>query len=374
MIDAASGGALFNMTPTQARELISTMATNSQQFGAISEPNQWVHEVNTVSIENKLDQVTNIVNSLVAEKNNPARVCGICTMTDHLTDCCPTLQEETVNAVGNFPGLPQRPYNPHGQLESRGKLPSQTETDSRANVSPITLRSGTTIGLEDPKDDAQKKDKEEEPLPTQKGIINLTTIPSSSEVPPPFPSRLVNWDKQAEDKGILDIFRKVEVNIPLLEVIRRVPRYARFLKDLCTSKRKLTRNEKVNLGEHVSAIFQQKLPPNMKDQGMFAIPCKIDKVKIKRAMCDLGASINVMPLSIYKMITNEPLKDTKVTIQLVDRSVINSEGLLENVLVEVDKLIFPADFYVINMENDQSNTSSEVLLGHPFLSTANTRI
>ncbi|KAL4334961.1 hypothetical protein GQ457_07G011140 [Hibiscus cannabinus] len=91
-------------------------------------------------------------------------------------------------------------------------------------------------------------------------------------------------------------------------------------------------------------------------------------------MCDLGASINAMPLSIYKMITNDPLKDTKVTLQLADRSVINLEGLLENVLLEVDELIFPADFYVINMENDQSNTSSEILLRCPFLSTTNANI
>ncbi|KAL4339776.1 hypothetical protein GQ457_08G032950 [Hibiscus cannabinus] len=169
-------------------------------------------------------------------------------------------------------------------------------------------------------------------------------------------------------------FGKVEVNIPLLEVIRRVSGYARFLKDLCTSKRKLTGNEKVNLGEHVSAVFQQKLLPKMKDKDMFSIPCKIGKVKIKRAMCDLGGSINVMHLSIFKMITNEPLRDKKVTIQLANRSVINPKGLLENVIVEVDKLIFPDDFYVIHMENDQSNTSSEVLLGPPFLSTENTRI
>ncbi|KAK8682456.1 hypothetical protein V6N13_054844 [Hibiscus sabdariffa] len=450
MVDAASGGALFNMTPTQARELISTMAANSQQFGAISEPNRRVHEVNNVSIENRLDQLTNIVTSLVIGKINPGSACGICTMTDYPTNCCSSLQEEAVNVVGNFPGPPQRSCNPYGNTynpgwkdhpnfsyaqnqrpnqasqkgpfqqhyqkpqktslelmmekmmeklvasqensesrfqelekqvsqlaqtvgrpESRGKLPSQTENNPRANVSAITLRSGTIVEPKSREKEVEKGE-EKEPLPTKQSTSDSNA--PSSEVQPPFPSRLVNRDKQAEDKGILDIFRKVEVNIPLLEVIRRVPRYARFLKDLCTSKRKLTGNEKVNLGEHVSAVFQQKLPPKMKDQGMFTIPCKIGNVKIKRAMCDLGASINVMPLSIYKMITNEPLKDTKVKIQLEDRSVINLEGLLENVLVEVDKLILPADFYIINMENDQSNTSSEILLGRPFLSTTNTQI
>ncbi|KAK8628325.1 hypothetical protein V6N13_064034 [Hibiscus sabdariffa] len=102
MIDAARDGALVNMTPTRAKELISTMAANSQQFGTLSEPNRRVHEVNNVSIENKLDQLTNIVSSLVAGKSHSFKACRICTMTDH----CPNLQDETINAVGNFPRPP----------------------------------------------------------------------------------------------------------------------------------------------------------------------------------------------------------------------------------------------------------------------------
>ncbi|KAK8997292.1 hypothetical protein V6N11_020774 [Hibiscus sabdariffa] len=107
---------------------------------------------------------------------------------------------------------------------------------------------------------------------------------------------------------------------------------------------------------------------------MFTIPCKIGKVGIKRAMCDLGASINVMPLSVYNTLSADPLKETRVTVQLADRSVIYPEGVLENVLVKVSELIFPADFYVIDMEDDHSHSSPEILLGRPFLSTANTKI
>ena len=77
--------------------------------------------------------------------------------------------------------------------------------------------------------------------------------------PPPFPSRLEK-SKEEQEKEILDTFRKLEVNIPVLDAIKQVPRYAKFLKELCTSKRKLKRNEKVNVGENVSAIFQKKTP------------------------------------------------------------------------------------------------------------------
>ncbi|KAL4386939.1 hypothetical protein GQ457_09G031260 [Hibiscus cannabinus] len=99
MIDAASGGALCNMTPTQAKDLISTMAANSQQFSAISEPNQRVHEVSIVSLEKKFEQFTDMVASMLADKKQLFRPCGICTSTDHPTDGCPSLQDETVNAV-----------------------------------------------------------------------------------------------------------------------------------------------------------------------------------------------------------------------------------------------------------------------------------
>ncbi|KAK8976403.1 hypothetical protein V6N11_013539 [Hibiscus sabdariffa] len=329
------------------------------------------------------------------------RAYGIYTMTDHPTDCCPTLQEETVNAVGNFPGPPQRPYNPHvlklnrvtlmsqlaqtvGRLESSGKLPSQTETNHRENVSAITLRSGTIIEQQAQKENGAKKSirvdeantgsQEEGDATTQRR--NSTPEPEQSPYaePPPFPSRFIKKDKQAEEKEILDIFRKVEINIPLLEVIRKVPRYARFLKDLCTNKRKLFGHEKVNLGENVSAVLTRRLPPKLKDQGMFTIPCKIGKVNIKRAMCDLGASINVMPLSVYNTPSTDPLKETRVTIQLADRSIIYPEEVLENILVQVSELIFPVDFYVIDMENDRANTSPEILLGRPFLGTKNLKI
>ena len=96
---------------------------------------------------------------------------------------------------------------------------------------------------------------------------------------------------------------------------------------------------------------------------MFAVSCKIGNVGIKNAMCDLGASINVMPLSIYNSLNAGALKDTRVVIQLADRSVVHPKGVLEDVLVQVDQLVFPADFYVIDMEEDNSNSTLDILLG-----------
>ncbi|KAK8659148.1 hypothetical protein V6N13_029358 [Hibiscus sabdariffa] len=265
-----------------------------------------------------------------------------------------------------------------GRLESRGKLPSQTENNPKENVSAITLRSGTTI---EPPTQKQKEkgptnpdSQEEDGATTEEGTPTVEPEQSPYVEPPPFPSRFLKKDKQAEEKDILDIFRKVELNILLLEVIRKISRYARFLKDLCTNKRKLMGHEKINLGENVSAVLTRRLSPKLKDQGMFTIPCKIGKVGIKRAMCDLGASINVMPLSIYNTLSDDALKETRITVKLADRSIVYPEGVLENVLVQVNELIFPADFYVIDMKSNHTDNSPEILLDRPFLSTANVKI
>nr|GFB89239.1 hypothetical protein [Tanacetum cinerariifolium] len=90
---------------------------------------------------------------------------------------------------------------------------------------------------------------------------------------------------------------------------QNVPRYAKFLKELCTSKRKLKCNEKVMLGENVSAVIQKKLPIKCKDPGLFTIPCKMGNVEIERATLDLGASINGMPCSIYEAMNVGKLKE-----------------------------------------------------------------
>ncbi|XP_012482963.1 uncharacterized protein LOC105797554 [Gossypium raimondii] len=139
-------------------------------------------------------------------------------------------------------------------------------------------------------------------------------------------------------------------------------------------RRKLIGNEKTSLGENVSAIFQKKLPTKCKDPGMFLIPCKIGDLKLDRAMLDLGASINVMPRSIYDKVQLGSLKGTGLIIQLADRSNAYPDGVLEYVLVQVNELVFPADFYVLDMGPNDNLIDVPLLLGRPFLKTARTKI
>ncbi|XP_074282881.1 uncharacterized protein LOC141607431 [Silene latifolia] len=191
----------------------------------------------------------------------------------------------------------------------------------------------------------------------------------------PFPSALN--DTRIVDKktsSLYDIFRKVEVNIPLLDLLSSVPKHAKFFKELCTTKRtnKAKSMKKVRASEHVSAMFQKRLPQKCSDPGMFTIPCKIGDLDCQHAMLDLGASINVLPNYLYESLKLGPLKPTRTVISLADRSNIYPKGVVEDVLVKVGGMLFPADFYVIEMEPEKG--SIPILLGRPFMRTSNTKI
>ncbi|KAM1439859.1 hypothetical protein ACFXTO_013670 [Malus domestica] len=180
--------------------------------------------------------------------------------------------------------------------------------------------------------------------------------------------------KEEAEKDILETFRKVQVNIPLLDAIKQVPRYAKFLKELCTTRKRMSTKEVVKVGENVSAILQRKLPSKCKDPGSFTIPCVIGNTRFESAMLDLGASINVMPYSIYESMNLGVLKNDGVIIQLADRSNAYPKGFLEDVFVQVNHLVFPADFYVLEMDESDHAPSLPILLGRPFMKTARTKI
>ncbi|XP_071921880.1 uncharacterized protein [Coffea arabica] len=263
--------------------------------------------------------------------------------------------------------------------QNQGKLPSQPELNPK-NVSAMTLRSGKEIQGPEP---VIPKDKDEEKIENEleredSNGADLKVLPdpiiTAKTNPPPFPNRLEKSKKQDKEKEILEVFRKVEINIPQLDAIKQVPKYVKFLRDLCVNRRRLRGDERVIVGENVSAVLQRKLPPKCGDPGMFTIPCRIGNTVIRRAMLDLGASINVMPKSIYASLKLGPLKETGIIIQLADRTNAYPDGLVEDVLVKVNDLVFPADFYVLDMDDDHSPDPSPLLLGRPFLSTAQTKI
>ncbi|KAM2257796.1 hypothetical protein ACFXTH_003094 [Malus domestica] len=292
-----------------------------------------------------------------------------------------------------------------GQFQEQGKLPSSTVVNPRGSfktAKAITLKSGKEVGT-DPqlsksafKEDKKLQIEEEDhakatariaqslpqpptpsphPNPSKSGKKGPIQI-NSNVIPPnvPFLSRFLQAKNEKEEKDVLETFRKVHINIPLLDAIKQIPKYAKCFKKLCTTRKRIREKEVVHVSENVSAMLQRKLPPKCKDPGSFTIPCVIGNTRFEHAMLDLGASINVMPYSVYASMNLGELKNDGVIIQLADRSNAYPKGVLEDVLVQVDHLIFPADFYVLDMEDSTHSSPSPLLLGRPFMKTAQTKI
>ncbi|XP_026443848.1 uncharacterized protein LOC113344002 [Papaver somniferum] len=223
------------------------------------------------------------------------------------------------------------------ETQNSGKLPSQPITP-REIVNAMTLRIGN------------------------RKMLRKAKIP-----------RFDNAKKVEQDKEILDILKNIHVNIPLIDAIRQVPKYARVLKYPCTKKKRLTGNEVMSVGENVSAILQKNLPPKCKDPGSYDIPVVFGNKRFGKAMLDLGASVNVMPASIYESLNLGSLKETRIVLELDDRTNVYPRGIIEDVLVQVNQLVFPADFCVLEMDS-WSDASIPLLLGRPFMKTVKTVI
>ncbi|XP_023757623.1 uncharacterized protein LOC111906115 [Lactuca sativa] len=270
-------------------------------------------------------------------------------------------------------------------MEQRGKLPSETKN---LNVSAITLKCQKTLGERNPKRFSRDEDDEVIVVapsrvvvpPKELIVTNIEQTKSSNKtikplvIPPPFPSRLATLKKKQEENEFFETFSKVQINIPLLMSINQIPRYEKFLKDLCTKKWKFKANEKIQVNENVSAIIQKKLPRTCKDPGIFAIPCTIGDLHVGSAMLDLGALINVMPYLVFQSLDVGTLEETRVIIPLADKSSVSRRGVLEDVLVQVNQHFFLANFYVIDLEEKTPSKSSMVLLGRPFMNTTHTII
>ena len=145
-----------------------------------------------------------------------------------------------------------------------------------------------------------------------------------------------------------------------------MPLYAKFLKDILSKKRKIAEDGIVNLTAACSAVIKRGLPEKMKDLGSFTIPCTIGEFEFQKALCDSGVSINLMPYFVAKKLSLGEITPTAVTLQMADKTLEKPEGIIEDVLVKVGKFIFPADFIILDMEED---SQVPLLLGRPFLAT-----
>ena len=154
---------------------------------------------------------------------------------------------------------------------------------------------------------------EEKPSPSQEVPEYKTIIP--------YPARFKKERGNELYSRFLEIFKQLDINLPLVEALSQMPRYAKFLKELLSNKRKLEEFSTITLGGKCYAVIQNKLLKNLKDPRIFTIPCLIGNLFEEWALADLGASINLMSYKVLKKLGLRELKLTIMSLQLADISV-----------------------------------------------------
>ncbi|GJT99952.1 reverse transcriptase domain-containing protein [Tanacetum coccineum] len=163
------------------------------------------------------------------------------------------------------------------------------------------------------------------------------------------------------------MFKKIHFNISFSEALAHMPKFEKMVKDLLTNKEKLLEIANTPMNENCSAVILKKLPEKLGDTGRFLIPCEFYGLESCMALDDLGSSINLMPLSVWKTLSLPELSTTRMTLELATRTVAIPEGIAEDVFVQVGKFTFPTDFVVVDYEVDPR---VPLILGRPFLRTA----
>ena len=194
------------------------------------------------------------------------------------------------------------------ELAAPGQPPVLREVETKEVIQPIQTDKVVGEQLH------QKKLDEEET--EAKGRPNMT----EPTIPIPYPQRLKKSKLDKQFTKFIGVFKKLHINIPFADALKRMPSYVKFMKEILSNKRRLSDFETVNLIEECSAILQRKLPQKLKDPGSFTIPCTIGNSIFEKALCDLGASINLMTLSIFRQLGLGEARLTTVTLQLADKS------------------------------------------------------
>nr|GEV20938.1 reverse transcriptase domain-containing protein [Tanacetum cinerariifolium] len=273
---------------------------------------------------------------------------------------------------------------------SSTSLPSNTIPDTKGEAKAITTRSGMSYkeppipppGVEQQEPTEETTDTElpstediQTPLvqvevQVDKPIEEPSVVIPKAKANLPFPSRLQKEKLRKKDDILaakfMEIFRDLHFELSFADALVHMPKFAQMFKKLLNNKDKLIELTKTPLNENCSAVVLKKLPEKLGDPGRFLIPCDFLKFDNCLALADLGASINLMPLSIWKKLILPTLNDTKMVLELADRTISKPTSVDENVFVKVGKFYFPTDFIVLDFVADPR---VPLILGRPFLST-----
>ncbi|XP_016192427.1 uncharacterized protein LOC107633298 [Arachis ipaensis] len=254
-----------------------------------------------------------------------------------------------------------------GQLSKRipeapsNTLPSNTEVNPRKEYKCDTMEAEA-----EPKEAPATEELEENKAQEETGGA---TMHVPMEMKEPKEQSSPNVQKEPEDEQLaqfLAILRKLQVNISFGEELEKKPPYMASLKNAIAEKTTQNGDEMVVLTNECSALVQKMLPQKMPDPGSILIPCTIGTITFENALCNLGSSIDLMPLSMMRKLGIQEVHPTKISLEMADMSLKRAYGMVKNVLIKVKYLYLPADFVILDNGEDRDNF---IILGRPFLAT-----
>ena len=242
-----------------------------------------------------------------------------------------------------------RPHNIHQSLRSGKALPDPYKDHP--------IHQGSSEEIETPIIVEQDSDSEDEEK-------QVTSVPNRDKYKPPVPYRqALNRPKAKNsetDDNLLDAFKKVTITIPLIDVIKHIPSYAKFLKGICTPHRNPKR---IQLSETVSSIMMNVLPIKKRDPRAPMITSEIGGMSFTRSLLDTGASINILPKVVFDRHHVGELQPFLVELCLADGSVRKPHILVEDVIVRIEDCYFPVDFPVVDMKMTKELSQASIILG-----------
>ncbi|GJU50095.1 reverse transcriptase domain-containing protein [Tanacetum coccineum] len=305
-------------------------------------------------LQNQMTNVTSLLTSLCSKFNDLGNTNQASSSSSLPSNTIPNPRNEA-KAITTRSGVSyDGPPIPPPVVEKESEVTKDTELPSTKNIQPP------------PFVQEQTKDKEqiEEPSLVQKTKPNL-----------PYPPRLAKEKIREKDdilaSKFMEIFCNLHFELSFADALIHMPKFAPMFKKMLNNKDKLIELTKTPLNENCSAVVLKKLPEKLGDPGRFLIPCDFSEFDSYLALADLGASINLMPLSIWKKLQLSGLTETKMVLELADRTISKPTGVAENVFVKVGKFYFPADFVVLDFIADPR---VPLILGRPFLRTAHALI
>ncbi|GKE98645.1 reverse transcriptase domain-containing protein [Tanacetum coccineum] len=274
------------------------------------------------------------------------------------------------------------------QPSSSSTLPSNTVPNPRNEAKAITTRSGVSYDgppIPPPVVEKESEVTKDTELPSTEDIqpplvqeqtkdkepIKVPSLVQKTKTSLPYPSRLAKEKIHEKDdilaSKFMEIFRNLQFELSFADALIHMPKFASMFKKMLNNKDKLIELTKMPLNENCSAVVLKKLPEKLGDPGRFLIPCDFSEFDNCLALADLCASINLMPLSIWKKLGLPGLTETKMVLELADHTISKPTGVAKNVFVKVGKFYFPADFVVLDFIADPR---VPLILGRPFLRTA----